>query len=182
MKAALLAAALAFNLLSTSSAQEHLSHGSALQDELQIMASGGLFDHPTPSAVTGGFVKMRKAKRLMQRKAIARNHRRSQIYLTQPSTSCFPSALAPPSSDHLPPLDHWWCPQEKEYAFLGFTYDISHCPTSEQLVDDFSRMRRDYDSRYVRVVGACNEAPTHDAIVEAAWQAGVGVYATLWLG
>jgi hypothetical protein len=188
MKAALIAA-LALNLVHSIHAEEHSAHGSYLRDELEIMASGGLFEHPTPSGVTGGFVKMRKAKRLSERKANSRasrsgHYRRSQIYLSSQS-SCFPSsASSTPASleGQLPSLQNWWCPQQEEYAFLGFTYDISACPTQEQLVDDFSRMRRDYDARYVRVVGACDENPTYNSIVDAAWEAGVGVYASLWLG
>ncbi|KAF7979783.1 hypothetical protein HWV62_40820 [Athelia sp. TMB] len=94
-----------------------------------------------------------------------------------------PSAV--PSS-----LDGWWADPSTEYAFVGFSYEISACQSQSQLTKDFKNMRTKFNARYVRLYGACvqsgNKMKTktgyYDTVVEAAWEAGLGVHALIWFG
>ena len=89
--------------------------------------------------------------------------------------NCFPAVdfkmpNATPTS-----LTNWWCNTDAEYAFVGFSYDISPCnyffceinifymltatssgPNLTQLKTDFLDMRRTFKARYVRLYEACD--------------------------
>jgi hypothetical protein len=74
-------------------------------------------------------------------------------------------------------LTNWWCNTDTEYAFVGFSYDISHCdflrdqfyicmtltatsfsgPSLAQLKTEFSNMRKTFNTRYVRLYDACDD-------------------------
>ena len=88
---------------------------------------------------------------------------------------CFPAVgfkmpYATPTS-----LTNWWCNTDAEYAFVGFSYDISSCnfirnqcfsmmltaisfsgQSLTQLKTDFLNMRRTFNTRYVRLYEACD--------------------------
>ena len=91
---------------------------------------------------------------------------------------CFPAVgfkmpHATPTS-----LTNWWCNTDTEYAFVGFSYDISHCnflrdycvcilydahrisfsgPSLTQLKTNFSNMKKRFNARYVRLWEACGK-------------------------
>ena len=69
----------------------------------------------------------------------------------------------------------WWCDPVNEYAFLGFSYEISTCKlpvafffpfnsfrvlylgqSLSQLQKDFADIRNNFNGRYVRLYGACD--------------------------
>ncbi|KDQ57758.1 glycoside hydrolase family 17 protein [Jaapia argillacea MUCL 33604] len=77
---------------------------------------------------------------------------------------------------------NWWCHPETEYAFLGFSYEISACQSRAQLQREFSDMRNRFNSRYVRLYGACDQDGFYDDVVEAAWNNSLGVHALIWFG
>ncbi|KAF8997706.1 glycoside hydrolase superfamily [Cyathus striatus] len=79
-------------------------------------------------------------------------------------------------------LDGWWCNQEDEYAFLGFSYEVTACQDYSQLEREFSDIRHRFNGRYVRLYGACDRPGFYDDVVEAAYNAGVGVHALIWFG
>ena len=62
--------------------------------------------------------------------------------------------------------------------------------SQEQLTKDFKNIREKFNGRYVRLYGACvendNQMVTksgyYDTIVEAAWEAGIGIHALIWFG
>ncbi|KAF9020415.1 hypothetical protein BDZ89DRAFT_1072248 [Hymenopellis radicata] len=85
---------------------------------------------------------------------------------------CFPALgfqmpSAMPSS-----LDGWWCDMSDEYAFVGFSYEVTACQSLRQLRREFLDIRNTFGGRYVRL----------DNIVTAAWEAGLGVHALIWFG
>lgn len=43
------------------------------------------------------------------------------------STGCFPSAGFKMPSDAPSSTDNWWCEADSEYAFMGFSYEITQC-------------------------------------------------------
>ncbi|KIO09870.1 glycoside hydrolase family 17 protein [Pisolithus tinctorius Marx 270] len=79
-------------------------------------------------------------------------------------------------------LDNWWCPMNSEYAFLGFSYEVTACQSLDQLKTEFADIRNNFDGRYVRLYGACDNPGFYDDVVDAAWEAGVGVHALIWFG
>ncbi|KAF5367137.1 hypothetical protein D9758_003870 [Tetrapyrgos nigripes] len=96
--------------------------------------------------------------------------------------NCFPALgfkmpSAVPSS-----TNNWWCDQSTEYAFLGFSYEVTACQSRGQLIADFANIRKQFNGRYVRMYGACDRDGFYDDIVEAAWEAGIGVHALIWFG
>ncbi|KAI0743866.1 glycoside hydrolase superfamily [Daedaleopsis nitida] len=96
--------------------------------------------------------------------------------------SCFP-ALDFKMPDNVPDnLSGWWCDPSTEYAFVGFSYEISACQDSNTLKKDFKNIRDKFDGRYVRLYGACTQSGYYNKIVDAAWEAGVGVHALIWFG
>ncbi|KNE97642.1 hypothetical protein PSTG_09048 [Puccinia striiformis f. sp. tritici PST-78] len=77
----------------------------------------------------------------------------------------------------------WWCPQQKEFSWLGFSYDVSDCPSRDEMTSTFGWMRRAKRARYVRLYGGCDNANFDNDVIEAAAQsAGVGIYALIWFG
>lgn len=101
----------------------------------------------------------------------------------KPSSGCFPSAgFNTPDSPSGTPLEDWWCPRTSEYAFMGFSYDVTGCPSKSAMTSDFKRMRNEYGARYVREYGACDRNNFQSDVVDAAYAAGVGVYALVWFG
>lgn len=68
------------------------------------------------------------------------------------------------------------------YKLQGFSYALYSCPSQSQLLADFKRMKSDFNSRYVRLYGYCDEWWMNDALVEAAAGAGIGIYGLIWFG
>lgn len=96
--------------------------------------------------------------------------------------SCFP-AVGFNMPDRVPSfLQGWWCSPDNEYAFMGFSYEVSTCQSRKQLTAEFSDARRSFHSRYIRIYGACDTEDYYDDIIDAAWSAGVGVQALIWFG
>jgi hypothetical protein len=114
--------------------------------------------------------------------------------------NCFPS-LSFKTPPHIPSsIDGWWCSATTEYAFLGFSYEVTPCASVffnesivtrtltlsagqslQQLKNDFADMRSTFHSRYVRLYGACDREGFYDDIIEAAWHASLGVHALIWV-
>ncbi|KAG0704512.1 glycoside hydrolase superfamily [Suillus ampliporus] len=78
--------------------------------------------------------------------------------------------------------DSWWCSADTEYAFLGFSYEVTACQSISQLNSEFADIKNTFGSRYVRLYGACDRDGFYDDIVDAAWEAGLGVHALIWFG
>lgn len=112
--------------------------------------------------------------------------------------SCFPAlgftmpSLVPDSTDG------WWCEPASEYAFVGFSYEVTACTcavfnrtvhsltpstgqSSQQLKKDFADIRTTFHSRYVRLYGACDRDGFYDDVVDAAWDNTLGVHALIWV-
>ncbi|KZP34335.1 glycoside hydrolase family 17 protein [Athelia psychrophila] len=79
-------------------------------------------------------------------------------------------------------LTGWWCNATSEYAFLGFSYEVTDCQSKSQLTKDFKNIRNTFDGRYVRLYGACDKKGYYNDVVDAAWAAGLGVHALIWFG
>ncbi|KAL9935568.1 hypothetical protein V8E36_005916 [Tilletia maclaganii] len=102
----------------------------------------------------------------------------------QPKRSCFP-ALDFKMPNYVPStdaLDGWWCDMRDEYAFMGFSYDLSSCPSLRKLRNDFGRMRYQFHARYVRLYSACDRPGLNDDLVTAAWENGLGLHLLIWFG
>lgn len=90
---------------------------------------------------------------------------------------CFPSLgfHMPSSVPHDSELEQWWCDPATEYAFVGFSYEVTACmfhfirleepshvelilsgQTRSQLTKEFMDIRHHFKSRYVRLYGACD--------------------------
>jgi len=81
------------------------------------------------------------------------------------------------------PPSLWWCDQSSEQGFFGFSYAIDDCQSTDTLVKDFTRMRHDFNARYVRIYSACeSDDNIYDRIINVGYKAGVGVYALIWFG
>jgi len=79
-------------------------------------------------------------------------------------------------------LDGWWCNSSTEYAFVGFSYEITQCQSKSQLNSEFADIRKRFKGRYIRLYGVCDRANYYDDIIEAAWDNGLGVHALIWFG
>ncbi|KIM39249.1 glycoside hydrolase family 17 protein [Hebeloma cylindrosporum] len=79
-------------------------------------------------------------------------------------------------------LTNWWCNTNTEYAFMGFSYEVTDCQSAAQLKKDFKDIRHTFNGRYVRLYGACDRQGFYNDVVEAAWEASVGVHALIWFG
>ncbi|RPD78317.1 glycoside hydrolase family 17 protein [Lentinus tigrinus ALCF2SS1-7] len=77
---------------------------------------------------------------------------------------------------------NWWCDPSTEHAFLGFSYEVTACQSKSQLQKEFADMRKTFNSRYVRLYGACDKKGFYDDVVDAAWDNGLGVHALIWFG
>ncbi|KIM80532.1 glycoside hydrolase family 17 protein [Piloderma croceum F 1598] len=79
-------------------------------------------------------------------------------------------------------LDGWWADDSTEYAFLGFSYEITACQSLAQLKKDFENIRTKFNGRYIRLYGTCDNNGYYNDIVTAAWDAGLGVHGLVWFG
>ena len=44
------------------------------------------------------------------------------------TSNCFPALSFKMPKEYLPKLsDDWWCDEESEYAFMGFSYEVTAC-------------------------------------------------------
>ncbi|TFY83011.1 hypothetical protein EWM64_g1002 [Hericium alpestre] len=96
--------------------------------------------------------------------------------------TCFPAVgYQMPSS---PPANNnqWWCDPRNEYAFVGFSYEVTACQSLSQLQKEFKDMRTNFNSRFVRLYGFCDRKGFYDDIVTAAWDNTLGVHALIWFG
>ncbi|KAK0458407.1 glycoside hydrolase superfamily [Desarmillaria tabescens] len=83
----------------------------------------------------------------------------------------------PPST-----TDDWWCDMNTEYAFVGFSYEVTACQDLNQLQNEFTDIRQRFNGRYVRMYGACDRDGFYDNVITAAWGADLGVHALIWFG
>lgn len=98
-------------------------------------------------------------------------------------SGCFPSAnFTTPDSPKGISVDDWWCSRSSEYAFMGFSFAVDACPSKSSMTSSFQQMKSDYNARYVRLYGACDRNGFTSDVVDAAYDAGVGVYALVWFG
>ncbi|KIM30062.1 glycoside hydrolase family 17 protein [Serendipita vermifera MAFF 305830] len=80
-------------------------------------------------------------------------------------------------------LSNWWSPLNDERGFLGFTYYTEWCQDYNTLESEFRQMRNNYNARYVRMYSWCDDDGTYiNNFIQAAYSAGLGVYATIWFG
>ncbi|KAK0212161.1 glycoside hydrolase superfamily [Desarmillaria ectypa] len=83
----------------------------------------------------------------------------------------------PPST-----TNNWWCDMSTEYAFVGFSYEVTACQDYNQLQNEFTDIRQRFNGRYVRIYGACDREGFYDDVINAAWEAGLGIHALIWFG
>ncbi|KIY51326.1 hypothetical protein FISHEDRAFT_64331 [Fistulina hepatica ATCC 64428] len=86
----------------------------------------------------------------------------------------------PPEVPHS--LSNWWCDPKTEYAFMGFSYEVTECQSLSKLKREFSNARDTFGARYVRLYGACDNDGFYNNVIEAAWHAQIGVHALIWFG
>ncbi|KAI0745412.1 glycoside hydrolase superfamily [Earliella scabrosa] len=98
------------------------------------------------------------------------------------AASCFPSAGFQMPSEVPKSTDGWWCDPTSEYAFMGFSYEVTACQSRAQLQREFADIKNSFQGRYVRLYGACDRKGFYDDIVDAAWDNGLGVHALIWFG
>jgi hypothetical protein len=53
--------------------------------------------------------------------------------------------------------------------------------SKSQLQKDFADIRNNFNSRYVRLYGACDKPGFYDDVVDAAWNNALGVHALIWV-
>jgi hypothetical protein len=71
------------------------------------------------------------------------------------------------------------------FTFLACRPDKNVCPSGQsksKLQKEFADIRKTFNSRYVRLYGACDKDGFYDDIVDAAWDNGLGVHALIWVG
>nr|ADX07325.1 putative B-(1-6) glucan synthase [Flammulina velutipes] len=106
----------------------------------------------------------------------------TNISLANSAASCFP-ALGFSMPSWVPSSTNgWWCDPSTEYAFVGFSYEVTECQSKETLKREFKDIRNKFSGRYVRLYGACDRAGFYDDVIDAAWEATVGVHALIWFG
>jgi exo-beta-1,3-glucanase (GH17 family) len=82
---------------------------------------------------------------------------------------------------------------------VGFSYEVSDCgfvlfdnilrcrltrcvgQTTSQLNKEFADIRNRFNSRYVRLYGACDREGFYDDVIDAAWDNTLGVHALIWV-
>lgn len=101
---------------------------------------------------------------------------------TTTSSGCFPALGFKMPSSTPDSTDGWWCNPKTEYAFVGFSYEVSACQSKSDLTAQFKDIRNRFNGRYVRLYGACDRNGFYDDVIDAAWSAGVGVHALIWFG
>ncbi|KAJ7666285.1 glycoside hydrolase superfamily [Mycena rosella] len=79
-------------------------------------------------------------------------------------------------------LTNWWCDYDTEYAFVGFSYEVTACQSLSQLRTDFLKIRQTFKGRYIRMYGFCDTPGFYNNVIDAAWGAGIGVHALIWFG
>ncbi|TFK33457.1 glycoside hydrolase superfamily [Crucibulum laeve] len=79
-------------------------------------------------------------------------------------------------------LTNWWCDYSTEYAFVGFSYEVTACQSLTQLRTEFLDIRQKFKGRYVRLYGFCDRTGFYNDVIDAAWRASVGVHALIWFG
>lgn len=100
---------------------------------------------------------------------------------------CYPSPtqslnLPAPTAFLTEATRNWWCPLKEEYSWLGYSYDVTDCPSRGQMTNTFISMRRSKKARYVRLYSNCDKEGFNNDVIEAAAAAGVGIYALIWFG
>ncbi|KAJ8507377.1 hypothetical protein ONZ45_g10247 [Pleurotus djamor] len=98
------------------------------------------------------------------------------------SQHCFPSLGFQMPSSVPPSTNGWWCDVNSEYAFLGFSYAVNSCQSISQMKKEFRDIRNTFNGRYIRVYSACDRDGFYNDLIDAAWEAGIGVYALIWFG
>ncbi|GAW02267.1 glycoside hydrolase family 17 protein [Lentinula edodes] len=98
------------------------------------------------------------------------------------TSNCFPALGFTMPSTVPSSTDSWWCDMDTEYGFVGFSYEVTACQTLGELETDFKNIRKQFEGRYIRLYGACDNDGFYDDIIEAAWTAGIGVHALIWFG
>ncbi|KAJ3514326.1 hypothetical protein NLJ89_g2435 [Agrocybe chaxingu] len=92
--------------------------------------------------------------------------------------SCFPALVSSCLLEHHSPSTH-----RNGGAIQALTNLKNNAGQSqEQLRREFKDVRYHFNSRYVRLYGACNRDGFYDDIVDAAWDNGLGVHALVWFG
>jgi hypothetical protein len=116
------------------------------------------------------------------------------------TSGCFPSLGFEMPSDVPNSAEGWWCDPATEYAFVGFSYEVTSCAcvilnksscthgfilsagqSLQKLNKDFADIRNRFHSRYVRLYGACDRDGFYDDVIEAAWDNTLGVHALIWV-
>lgn len=90
--------------------------------------------------------------------------------------NCFPAIGFTMPSSVPSSLTNWWCDYDTEYAFVGFSYEITACKSYNDythaegclicgkgqslstLKQDFLNIRQTFNGRYVRLYGFCDNA------------------------
>ena len=67
------------------------------------------------------------------------------------SSGCFPALGFKTPSNVPDSLDGWWCDDKTEYAFLGFSYEVSACKCSSSLSSSTVLLRLARDLRRSRI-------------------------------
>ncbi|KAF7312016.1 B-(1-6) glucan synthase [Mycena indigotica] len=96
--------------------------------------------------------------------------------------NCFPALGFTMPSSVPSSLTNWWCDRATEYAFVGFSYEVTDCQSLSQLRTDFKNIRNTFKGRYIRMYGFCDNDGFYNNVVQAAWEAGIGVHALIWFG
>ncbi|KAJ7143994.1 glycoside hydrolase superfamily [Mycena epipterygia] len=80
-------------------------------------------------------------------------------------------------------LKNWWCDESTEYGFMGFSYEVTACQSLSTLRSEFLNIRNKFMGRYIRLYGFCDTpGAISNKVIEAAWDAGIGVHALIWFG
>ncbi|KAI0051806.1 glycoside hydrolase family 17 protein [Auriscalpium vulgare] len=106
----------------------------------------------------------------------------ASVALSADAGTCFPAVGYNTPSSVPSSLTNWWCDPENEYAFMGFSYEVTACQSLSQLQREFADMRNTFNSRFVRLYGSCDRKGFYDDIVTAAWDNTLGVHALIWFG
>jgi exo-beta-1,3-glucanase (GH17 family) len=101
---------------------------------------------------------------------------------TERASSCYPALDFQAPSTLPKDTSSWWCDDSTEYAFMGFSYEVSDCQSVSTMKSDFYKARHTFNSRYIRLYGVCDRKNFYDDVVTAAWYAQVGVHALIWFG
>ncbi|KAI0030066.1 glycoside hydrolase superfamily [Vararia minispora EC-137] len=96
--------------------------------------------------------------------------------------SCYPALNFNKPSKLPADNSAWWCDSRDEFAFMGFSYEVTACQSLSQLRKDFKDIRTRFRGRYVRLYGACDTQGFYDDIITAAYENTLGVHALIWFG